>query len=535
MAIVAGHAGVGRPRTTPRAGGSRYRFPIMRRAPLILICLLALPGCFSYRAGDPRPDAIAVAAASSFDWPERSLDEVRQLHDATPERMNNYTLPDGASLDDIEPETRNKLLGLPPVRVVDNTLTDHGLLRVYDVPPRDDDANPLAAMSPFNTYFAGLITGFEPNAAFNSEWSIRRQSVRVTANDDGTATAEYPPMELPRDLAPLQGIQIRIPDPDEVPAEAKGTIFHFNGLLSTKYERAAINKLRELGWAVVQFDTEATVTGRDYTIKIREAGDAPNDVLRKVYDHNIKHIRETNERAPGTFEEPTYEEFVRNLTEQTKPVKRAGYTVATEDCAQRVGREIARDVDGLIAEHAYAAEAVLDHIKRRRPDLPAPYAIAGFSAGAQVAPAVALRLRDDIHALVLVSPALNVYELSRRSEISNGGINLFARDGFEITDDVCAAIGGHYLAATRLDSIELGRAIADIPTLVIYADDDTWVPTALTELMLSELRTPDRLVHAGDHRTLFFFLRSQMGKVSAWLTEHARPRAGDAATTLSQP
>ncbi len=483
-------------------------------------------GCFSYRAGEA-DRAKQVATLEPVDgsvWPARSLDEMRRLHEVMPRELPDYSLPGGVALTKLRAEKRDEYLALEPVMVLANTLTTHGLLRVYEV-PEAYDSDTVQYYSPFRGVIQNIISGFDANASFYSEWWINTKSAVITTDEAGNHSMRLVPWELPERFAPLEGLSVRIPTADEVPLEVKGTIFHFNGLMSTVYERDAVQRLRDLGWAVVEFDTHSSVSGKEFEIKVVSYDESDPKVvrmLRDLYDLHLENVHWVNERSPGTLVEPSFEEFLVRQQESKPPLKRPGYSVSSASDVPRVGREIAEDVDSLLAEHAYAAEAVLAYIKEFRSDLPRPIVLAGFSAGALVVPSVALRIKEDIGAMVLVSPVSHIYELGRKSEISNGGMNFLSRDGFEITGVFLDEVGAHYLANSKLDAHHIVSRLADIPTLVIYADNDTWVPTALTRAFLADIGMPDRIVHSGGHRTLFFFLKGQMRRVDRWLVKNTQ-------------
>lgn len=430
-------------------------------------------------------------------WPERDTALARALHDVTPDRL---TARDIAPRD--ESDDTNETAGhSTKIHVVASRPDARGLLRLFRVSEPGVDEVSLALG--VRLALMRAAAGFEPNAMYTSSWHINPSEDRFVRTDEGIVR-ERDEWSPPQDAEIFTGMPIRIPTPEETPDEPRGTIIHFNGMLSTKYERRAIDRLRDAGWAIVGIDTRTSVRGREAEITIRRATGRGTTTLDGLSaDEQRARLQKYADLA-------------------NPPYRRGPFVLNARGDAPRMGEEIAREIDDLLAEHAYAAEAVLDYIADRRPDLRPPYIVAGFSAGALVSPTVALRLRDRIDALLIVSPAADLFATSRESSLDAVRMDVNAKNGGEIPPETIDVIADRYRASTKLDPLVIAPMLTDIPTLVVYADGDTWVPAARTEELIDRLARPDRLIHSGDHVSLFLFLQGQMGRVTRWLDEHAK-------------
>jgi pimeloyl-ACP methyl ester carboxylesterase len=202
-----------------------------------------------------------------------------------------------------------------------------------------------------------------------------------------------------------------------------------------------------------------------------------------------------------------------------------GFEIHPGDCAaelRALGVRIADAVDTRLAEHAYAAEALIAAINDMHPELiDRPVVVIGFSAGALAAPAVAARLHEAFPErplrLVLVGGGGDLLTMARTSTLTNGGITLRPADGPDPTPEQIEILQSAYEARVRLDPVKSVAALRAIPMLHVYASNDTIVPTAGAERVNAAHAGNARLIHRGDHDTLFFFLGSQAGPVRSWL------------------
>jgi pimeloyl-ACP methyl ester carboxylesterase len=111
------------------------------------------------------------------------------------------------------------------------------------------------------------------------------------------------------------------------------------------------------------------------------------------------------------------------LQVRASDIRRGWFTVREASDAQEAGKRAAAAVDDLVADNAYAAEAVLSYLADQRKDAPrGPLAIVGMSAGALAAPGVAARLGERVSAVVMVGGGADLFQISRTSDLKKTGI-----------------------------------------------------------------------------------------------------------------
>jgi predicted esterase len=210
-------------------------------------------------------------------------------------------------------------------------------------------------------------------------------------------------------------------------------------------------------------------------------------------------------------------ERLRATWSEIADLRRGAFQVCAASDVEPVAADIAARVDDVTAEHAYAAEAVLGYVHSRFPQLAAaPVAVIGFSAGALVAPAAAVLLEEEVDAVVLIGGGANYLAIGTRSEFSDGGLRLDCR-GEPVPQPLMQALERAYLERTRLDPYVLAPHLRGQPVLLVRATHDAWVPADTGEALQQQLGDPDRLVHVGGHKTLFYFLPTQSTRIARWL------------------
>jgi len=182
-------------------------------------------------------------------------------------------------------------------------------------------------------------------------------------------------------------------------------------------------------------------------------------------------------------------------------------------------------VDERIAEHAYAAQALIEESDRAFPDLAdKPIVVMGFSAGSLVTPAIAQRLHETFPdrkiAIVMIGGGGDLLSASIGSVFTDGGIHLEPRDGPEPTREQLDELVTHYRAASMLDPLTLAPIIRDLPVLHIYASRDTVVPADTARAFNAAHGRVDALSHPFDHDSLFLFLPGEAGRIRTWMRSH---------------
>lgn len=275
-----------------------------------------------------------------------------------------------------------------------------------------------------------------------------------------------------------EGTQIRLRTPgrgpDGEPARKPvGLIVHMAGLGSIEYEQPLLDELQRRGWAVLRVMTPSVWWFEGKPVRIT----SPEDIA------------------------PT-------------------------------GERLARVIDDLVAESAYATEAALEYYARWNPEVPqSPLVMVGCSAGALAAPAVVARMPEKFSAVVLIGPGANLLRLSQTSDLTNGGIKIewpWPDDGGNGWER--QRLYDAYLSASRLDPYHTARTMLDKPVLLIEAALDTTVPVAGADLLWERLERPERWTFSGGHRLLFWRLKHHAAAIAGWIEQAVRePIAGSAA------
>ncbi len=319
------------------------------------------------------------------------------------------------------------------------------------------------------------------NAAFRA--IIRRLEIKhsPTKGRQITTVIEHDPGFL------KEGIPFTLPWC--IPEDPRGIVLHIEGTNITKYEVRLTGKLEQAGWAVARIN-------------------APNTVQsRRSVEHSLRVL--TTIEAGNTPGSGLYTGAIYPLEPGTDP--------------EALGAEIARDVDRTIAVTAYTAEAVINEIDRHWPVLAdKPIVVAGFSAGALPAPAVAARLRERdpgrLRGLLLVGGGGDLLTISQTSTFSDGGISLHDLDEKSpIRAERFAALREAYLRSTRLDPLRSIAALRDLPVLHIFGTLDSAVPTSAARRLDKAHGAVDEIRFFGGHGLLFYFLPTHSRRIIRWL------------------
>jgi hypothetical protein len=494
---------------------------------LLLATVLPIAGCFSYHPSNTptRPSEPLAADA----WPRFDTDPLEALA-ATPASVPRFVIDrdrvagslksaGDARIDETVADLESRTAY--HVRLVRRT--DHGLLRFW-TDPRD---NGRVTRKPFFSW-NGRLEEFVRNGAFLTAPALAAGDAREQSRKDHgleeDARAGVGPFGLRRTGEPQrwrldEGIGLSVPS--EVAPDAPGLIVHLTSLLENKYEHGVLNRFRGWGWAVAHIESRIGVPGPNETARIRRR-DLQRQRVRALMD-------EAYPDPPVSLKEHIARDTLLHLvTEQVEaefPDLDTGFEIRPGTDIAALGATIARAVDARLAEHAYAAEALVAAIDEANPQLATrPLVVFGFSGGALAAPAVAARLHEAFPGrplrLVLVGGGGDILTIARTSTLTDGGVTLVPKDGPEPTGAQLAELQRAYEEASRLDPLRAAAALRDVPILHISADADTVVPTPAARRFDQTHAGVDRIEHRGSHNTLFFFLNSQAGKIRSWLRAH---------------
>lgn len=273
----------------------------------------------------------------------------------------------------------------------------------------------------------------------------------------------------------FEGTRIRVIDPAGGDTRSRGVILHLQGLGTLEYEQPILDELTRRGWTIVRLV------------------------------------------SPGVW------------WNESSPI-----TIASRSDIEPVAQRLARVIDDMVAEPAYAAEAVLEYLAQTRPNLStSPLVVLGCSAGALSTPAVVARVADQVTAAVLIGGGANLLELSQRSDLTDGGIRVSWPGDLGTAGDRHRLYAA-YLRASRLDPYHTARTMVDKPVLLVQAALDSTVQASGGDLLWERLEQPDRWVFSGGHRLLFWRLGDQAVPIADWIEQAVKTPPRIAARTAAE-
>ncbi|MFN7019805.1 MAG: alpha/beta hydrolase family protein [Phycisphaerales bacterium] len=350
-------------------------------------------------------------------------------------------------------------------------------------------------------------------------------------------------------------------DPDWLRAarRAEGRIFYMR-----KYGQGVIRRVRYADEVFTRFVSYSPLSDRPVDTRVPRLVERSRDSLEKFLNENAKGLKPADEKVlsllyEGTqirlsepkrealkdgrpvglivhmaglgsveYEQPVLDELLtrgwavlRVATPSVWWYEAKPYQIDREADITPTARKIARTIDDLVAEPAYAAEAALAYLARERPSIPqSPLVMVGCSAGALAAPAVVARLSGRFDAAVLVGGGANLLKLSQMSDLTDGGIRLIW------TDPMGSAahrnqLYEEYLAASSLDPFQTAVAMRGMPVLMVQAALDSTVPSSGGELLWECLGRPERWTFAGGHRLMFWRLQDHAVPIADWVGKNA--------------
>lgn len=486
---------------------------IVRFALALTLSLLYLPlaGCWwSHGGAKNRASSVDASALHAVSWPQRDMEVVRVLAERTPERVFALRIVDA----EVATDEAKVLAETPVVAVHHVQVTEKGVLRVFER-VAEDPSDPMFSVSDV------FVRGPKPNARFLSS----RDAEPLRSEDELRNFFPVPSgTEYTHAVKRIQlneGVRVAMPRIDD-PESVRGIVLYFNGLVSTKYEEAFASRIDESDWVTIRIDTVSSVcTERDALRKQRNA-ERSRWLQRRMEALASESIDPAGDaRSSYDLLEATYEETQRELDEAL-PQLRRGFTLDDPSDAASVGQQVAAAVDDALAENAYAAEAALDALQAMHPQLAGvPVVVVGCSAGAIAAPSVAGYLGKRVDALVLVGGGADLLKIDRETSLeSPRRLGVFATEYEEVARKDWRMVQKAYRESVQLDSLVLGPRLRHIPTLIIRAGFDKWVPASTGSELVRAFGKPDRDWHPGGHKTLFYFLEGRAPRVLRWLDKN---------------
>lgn len=339
-----------------------------------------------------------------------------------------------------------------------------------------------SAMRLLRTDHPFILRGMYGQAAVFESFIVREPNrghyrVMLTSLDEADlieATLKDEPGDVEDDHVFRFAVDLELPASSRAASEAgpdaaappspRGVAIHLVSLGNTDYERAALDELRDRGWAILRFLPDP------FTLRVlavdREAPDDPDRMQ----------------------------------------------VVAADD--------LARQVDDQHAALAEAVSAMLAYLDDARPEAASDrIAVVGFSLGALAGPAVAHRLEDEVDALVLVGGGADVSTI-----LIKGSLTRFDRAVRGDVRRTLLELPPKYRRATRLDGYNIGPLIRRIPTLMLQASFDAVIPGSTGDLLYERLGRPERWSYPLGHFGLFWWLPNEAKEMADWI-EQASARA----------
>ena len=200
---------------------------------------------------------------------------------------------------------------------------------------------------------------------------------------------------------------------------------------------------------------------------------------------------------------------------------RMSATITPQTSPEEAVHEIARGIDERLLHKAMSVEAAIEMLRAEDPRLAhRPVVIAGFSAGAIMAPTVAARNPGLYDAMLLVAGGSHLLDIGLRSTFSRN-IRFESINGHTITPQFLASANEAYLRASRLDPYHTAPTLRNMPILMLHGVNDDWVPADRGVELWKRLGKPRRWVFPGGHRIVFWRLPSLAGKLERWAHSEA--------------
>ena len=539
---------------------------------LVVGLAFGLGGCWSQqkRSAQSAEDRIAVPIAADR-WPGRDVEVVRPLYEQTPELVGGVEMSDevGTKLGEaLQKSLRSsgffsgpslvEQMRRPEWKVTYKGLHGVCLVRVLERPSvEESEAGGASALGSSNRSWSDLLDtlsdGFVPNARSMSSRTIsgaaaseaRRARMPKSATDQVFGTFPTDLRDNNSETKELlkqttrrvetdaiwltAGKPIRVPDvKKEGEPPYRGVVLHFTAMYGNPYEPKVMEAFRKRGWAVFDLSTEKTIEPPLVEPWLQRAAEAraKSDAIWKTIKADVEQgvpreeIWRVNYRK--YMNHPSYKER-SELEKEYYQLTAGAFLVTPETDLEAMGAQIAAEVDQALAGNAYAAEAMVDYIKKARPDLRGlPIAMIGLSAGALTTPAAAARIHDDLCAVVLVGGGANILNLATQSVFSDGGLRLRVNEKDKPSNEVLKKIEAAYLKSSVLDPYYTAAAIRDLPVLQLHASHDKYVPSEGGDLLWERLGKPERWTILGGHEFLFFFLPQKADAIARWVDDRGK-------------
>jgi surfactin synthase thioesterase subunit len=528
------------------------RCSVVLRASLLIAAALAMGGCWSRSVRGPfvqgeQPGVLELAQGSELipglspAWPARDASLCADLVARTPREIRPFALREGVPPEQVSDDDRARLNEVSHV-VHYAGLHAGGALRLFDVQfsSRERARGWAPSESDLRAFY-----GFLPSGSFVTSRGLTHRENREYRESGRQFIARLNEREGQRaivrtgqgfELAMDSGMAVRAPLPSASidPQRVRGLVVHLAALAGNPFEPPVIDALERDGWVVVSLDTIAGVpTPRNTSARAQRNSERAE--LRTI-DDELRTLPGTlgnrPEHARARELARRRERVVASLRALEKSEALRSFEICDASQADEVGTTIAREIDESLASNAYCAQALVEYICSAFPQLDGkPLVLLGFSAGALAAPTAAVRLQElgvPVSAMVLVGGGADLFSVATKSELTDGGIRLRCTRGEgapqEPGEATAQAVHDAYLRASQLDPLKLAPRLAHVPTLMLHASWDTWVPASTGDALWEALGKPDRwTLMLGGHGMLFYLLPTQARNITGWISQRAAP------------
>jgi hypothetical protein len=508
-----------------------------RLCSLIAAASILVAGCSSYRPADPQR-AASNADNVSVKWPAREASVLEDLQAATPTEIYALEWIPGSDHSKATAQDRY-FLENPDFVITHRGIHGQALLRLFE---DYREYNRPTTAHRLEEYIMTRF-GFRPNGSVITSRGIvtpasiarrrERQQVREIEAEvwrlEGRVVRRHPAPEL---SAITDGMPVRIPDPPSQWSGHRGLVIHFHSIQANPGERAVRQEMINRGWTVIDLQTDpriaTPVNARDEKRLAELESQANLSWVLATRGIKFTSVHGTQQRfavdprhVAGDWNRAVKEAF---------ELREGSFELDPAADLNAIGRIIAQLSDDVAASNAYAAEAIITYLRQHRPQLlEGPIVLMGYSAGSLATPAAAIRLMRDmpdpiaIQAVVLVGSGADLFDISQKSALTDGGITL-NHNGRRVRDQRVDAVHTSYLEHTQLDPVRLAPFLRSLPVLQVHASRDTWVHAAAGERLCEKLGRPDRLTVRGGHVRLFYTLSLYKDRIADWIEEHAPAR-----------
>lgn len=202
------------------------------------------------------------------------------------------------------------------------------------------------------------------------------------------------------------------------------------------------------------------------------------------------------------------------------------FVVDADHPVSDVALELARRVDGQIAEDVYAAEAFIAYARGQVPALQStPLIVIGLSRGSFSVPALVLRLDDRVAAAIMVGAGANVPAIALKSAYGRYALELAGPEvggkPTPLSTKTRSALLNAYLGESQLDPYNTSTALNDVPTLMIQGMFDQIVPASTGKVFYERLGKPERWSYPLGHGGVFWMLKNDRRAIIRWIDAQA--------------